>query len=109
MSFSTMVLTGAKTASPHGTPSTDKVASGDFVLFDLGVIHNGYCSDITRTFGVDDISKEQRTIYETVLRAEKAALEAAQLGTEVVTVDKTSPKNSTETIYGEYYHDRMRH
>lgn len=109
MSFSTMVLTGAKTASPHGTPSTDKVANGDFVLFDLGVIHNGYCSDITRTFGVGDISKEQRTIYETVLRAEKAAIEAAQLGTEVGTVDKTAREIITEAGYGEYFTHRIGH
>src|SRR5699024_7222187 len=47
MSFSTMALSGAKTASPHGTPSMKKIEKGDLVLFDLGVVFEGYCSDIT--------------------------------------------------------------
>ena len=49
MSFSTMVLTGANAASPHGTPGMTKIQRGDLVLFDLGVVYDGYCSDITRT------------------------------------------------------------
>ena len=59
MSFSTMVLTGKNAASPHGTPGMTKVQRGDFVLFDLGVIYEGYCSDITRTVAYGDVSDEQ--------------------------------------------------
>src|SRR5699024_8666772 len=33
MSFSTMVLSGGKTASPHGTPDQTKIQKGDMVLF----------------------------------------------------------------------------
>ncbi|MGO4076061.1 M24 family metallopeptidase, partial [Staphylococcus aureus] len=50
MSFSTMVLFGEKSGEPHGNPGQAALKKGDFVLFDLGVIVDGYCSDITRTF-----------------------------------------------------------
>ena len=44
MSFDTLVLTGKNGASPHGVPGETKIEPHDLVLFDLGVVHNGYCS-----------------------------------------------------------------
>ena len=73
MSFDTMVLSGPKTASPHGTPGDRKIQKGDFILFDLGVVYNGYCSDITRTISFGEPTAKMREIYETVRRAEEAA------------------------------------
>ena len=51
---------------------------GDFVLFDLGVIIDGYCSDITRTVAFGDISEEQTRIYNTVLAGQLQAVEACK-------------------------------
>ncbi|NSN52681.1 aminopeptidase P family protein, partial [Enterococcus faecalis] len=42
MSFDTLVLTGKNGASPHGVPGETKIEPHDLVLFDLGVVHNGY-------------------------------------------------------------------
>ncbi|MBB5324496.1 Xaa-Pro aminopeptidase [Anoxybacillus tepidamans] len=60
MSFATMVLTGQKTADPHGVPGLATIQQGDFVLFDLGVVLDGYCSDITRTVVVGKPTDEQK-------------------------------------------------
>lgn len=109
MSFSTMALTGAKTASPHGTPSMKKVEKGDLVLFDLGVIYEGYCSDITRTVAFKSIAKEQETIYHTVLAAEEKAIEAAQLGVPVGKLDQIARDHITANGYGEYFTHRIGH
>ncbi|MGM7682118.1 M24 family metallopeptidase [Cytobacillus sp. Hm23] len=109
MSFQTMVLTGKKTASPHGNPSTDKIQQGDFILFDLGVVVDGYCSDITRTVALGNISDQQQQIYETVLKAELAALEASKPGVEVGKVDKTARDIITSAGYGEYFTHRIGH
>src|SRR5699024_299051 len=46
MSFDTMVLFGDPAAAPHGTPGDRKLQNNECVLFDLGVIYKGYCSDI---------------------------------------------------------------
>lgn len=50
MSFTTMVLFGENAASPHGVPGDTKLKKNQFVLFDLGTMHEGYASDVTRTF-----------------------------------------------------------
>jgi Xaa-Pro dipeptidase len=109
MSFQTMALTGAKTASPHGTPTMKKVENGNMVLFDLGVIFEGYCSDITRTVAYKSITDEQRKIYETVLAAEKKAIDAAQISTAVGKLDQTARNHIESAGYGEYFNHRIGH
>ncbi|RKQ29877.1 M24 family metallopeptidase [Oceanobacillus halophilus] len=109
MSFSTMALSGSKTASPHGTPSSKKITAGDLVLFDLGVIHEGYCSDITRTVAYKSVTNEQKKIYQTVLEAEQKAIETSKLGTEVGKLDKIARDIITNAGYGEYFTHRIGH
>ncbi|WNS74579.1 Xaa-Pro peptidase family protein [Bacillus sp. DTU_2020_1000418_1_SI_GHA_SEK_038] len=109
MSFSTMVLTGVNAASPHGTPGLTKIKKGDFVLFDLGVVVDGYCSDITRTVAYGDINDKQREIYDTVLKAQLAAVEASKPGVPCSEVDLTARKIIAEAGYGEYFPHRLGH
>lgn len=109
MSFTTMALTGPKTASPHGTPSTTKVSSGDLVLFDLGVIYEGYCSDITRTVAFQSISDEQKKIYETVLAAELHAIDASKVNVPVGQVDHAARQTINNAGYGDYFTHRIGH
>lgn len=109
MSFQTMALSGAKTASPHGTPSMKKLEAGDMVLFDLGVLFEGYCSDITRTVAYKSITEEQKNIYETVLAAERKAINAAQIGTAVGQLDKAARDHIDNNGYGEYFTHRIGH
>lgn len=109
MSFSTMVLTGANGASPHGNPGLTKVQKGDLVLFDLGVIVDGYCSDITRTVAYGDINEKQKEIYDTVLKAELAAISEAKPGVSCSAVDLTARNIIAEAGYGEYFPHRLGH
>ncbi|RTR29660.1 aminopeptidase P family protein [Robertmurraya yapensis] len=109
MSFSTMVLTGANGASPHGNPGQTKIQKGDLVLFDLGVVVDGYCSDITRTVAYGDISDKQREIYDTVLKAQLAAVEASKPGVACSEVDLTARKIIADAGYGEYFPHRLGH
>ncbi|MFC4022528.1 M24 family metallopeptidase [Oceanobacillus longus] len=109
MSFNTMALTGLKTASPHGTPSNSKISPGDLVLFDLGVIFEGYCSDITRTFAFQSITDKQKTIYNTVLAAELNAIEVSKLNTSVGKVDQAARQIIQKAGYGDYFTHRVGH
>ncbi|AGT33092.1 dipeptidase [Geobacillus genomosp. 3] len=109
MSFPTTVLTGAKTADPHGAPGTAAVAPGDFVLFDLGVIVDGYCSDITRTVICQTASDEQRLMYDTVRRAQQAAIDVCRPGTAMKAVDGAARTVITEAGYGNYFTHRVGH
>ncbi|QCJ43725.1 aminopeptidase P family protein [Bacillus sp. S3] len=109
MSFSTMVLTGANAASPHGNPGSTKIQKGDFVLFDLGVVVDRYCSDITRTVAYGDINEKQKEIYDTVLKAQLAAIEASKPGVTAAEVDLTARRIISEAGYGEYFPHRLGH
>ncbi len=109
MSFSTMVLTGANAASPHGTPGMTKVQRGDLVLFDLGVVYDGYCSDITRTVAYGDINEKQAEIYETVRKAQEAAISVSKPGISCAELDLTAREIIREKGYGNYFPHRLGH
>ncbi|MCJ7839733.1 Xaa-Pro peptidase family protein [Lederbergia sp. NSJ-179] len=109
MSFDTMVLTGVNAASPHGTPGISRIKKGDFVLFDLGVIYEGYCSDITRTVAFGDISSEQQKIYETVLSAQEAAVNAVKPGVLAKDLDRIARTHIQNAGYGEFFPHRLGH
>ena len=109
MSFSTMVLFGEKSGEPHGNPGQAALKKGDFVLFDLGVIVDGYCSDITRTFIYQEASEQQKDIYNTVLKAELAALDMSQPGVRIGDLDLKARGLIAEAGYGEYFPHRLGH
>lgn len=109
MSFDTMVLSGPKTASPHGIPGVRKIQQGDFILFDLGVVYNGYCSDITRTVAFGEPTDAQRDVYETVRKAEQAAVDLVKPGVKAFEIDKVARDVIDEAGYGEYFTHRIGH
>ncbi|MDF2556997.1 MAG: aminopeptidase family protein [Bacillales bacterium] len=109
MSFDTMVLTGANGASPHGVPGNTKVQHGDLVMFDLGVVIDGYCSDITRTVAFGEPSEQQRAIYETVLKAQTAACNAVKPGKTCADIDLTARNIIAQAGYGEFFPHRLGH
>jgi Xaa-Pro aminopeptidase len=49
MSFPTIVAAGPHGAMPHAMPTDYAIQAGDPVVIDMGVIVDGYCSDLTRT------------------------------------------------------------
>ena len=49
MSFETIVASGLRSAMPHGRATTAPLPRRGFVTLDFGIIHKGYCSDMTRT------------------------------------------------------------
>ena len=65
----------------HYKNNNQVINSGDLVLVDAGCEVSGYASDITRTWPVNGkFSQPQREIYELVLRAELAGIQACQPG-----------------------------
>ncbi|MDQ0174551.1 M24 family metallopeptidase [Bacillus chungangensis] len=109
MSFATTVLAGKNAASPHGVPGLTSIQKGNFVLFDLGVLYKGYCSDITRTVAFGDINAEQQRIYETVLQAQEAAVNAVRPGIMAKELDLTARRIITDAGYGSYFTHRLGH
>lgn len=109
MSFSTMVLTGANAASPHGVPGKTEIKDGDLVLFDLGVVYKGYCSDITRTIPFGELNEKQREIYTVVLEAQEKALALAKPGVKAKELDLIARNHIADAGYGDYFPHRLGH
>ena len=109
MSFDTMVLTGVNGASPHGVSGSTKVQTGDFVMFDLGVNIDGYCSDITRTVAFGEPSEQQKKIYNTVLQAQMAACKTVGPGKTCAEIDLTARNIISDAGFGEFFPHRLGH
>ena len=102
-------LSGPKTASPHGVPGDRKIQKGDFILFDLGVVYNGYCSDITRTVAFGEPTDAQREIYETVKKAEQAAVDLVGPGVQAKEIDDAARNVIDDAGFGDYFTHRIGH
>ncbi len=86
-SFATNASFGPNSAEPHHSPGDDKLKAGDTVLFDYGALFRRYGSDVTRTFFFGKASKKQRRMYEVVLEAQMAGIEAIHAGANGKDVD----------------------
>lgn len=109
MSFDTMVLFGDHAAAPHGTPGDRKLQDDEYVLFDLGVIYNHYCSDITRTVAFGQPSDEANRIYDIVKQAEQSAIDAIKPGVTISTLDNIARGIIEDAGYGDYFPHRLGH
>lgn len=79
--YTTIVGGGENACVLHYIENNQPLRDGDLVLIDAGAEYGCYASDITRTFPVNGkFSKEQRNIYQIVLDAQYAAIDAAQPG-----------------------------
>jgi Xaa-Pro aminopeptidase len=79
--YPSIVGGGANGCILHYTENSEELKDGDLLLIDAGMENEGYASDITRTFPVNGkFSQAQRAIYELVLEAQYAAIEAVVPG-----------------------------
>lgn len=79
--YGSIVAAGANACVLHYRASDAAVRAGDLVLIDAACELDGYASDITRTFPADGrFTGPQRALYDVVLAAQAAALEASVEG-----------------------------
>ncbi len=80
--YSSIVGGGRNGCILHYVENRDSLCAGDLVLIDAGCELDHYASDITRTFPVNGVfSKEQKALYELVLKAQLAAIAVIKPGT----------------------------
>lgn len=108
-SFDTVVVSGLRGALPHGRPTDKLLAEGELVTVDFGAVFQHYCSDMTRTFALGEVSAEQENIYRTVQRAQHAAREAVRPGIRCQDLDKLARDIIEEAGYGEYFSHNLGH
>ena len=102
-SFDTIVASGYRSAMPHGVASEKEIQSGELVTLDYGALYNGYCSDITRTVAVGEVSDELRKIYNVVLEANLRGVKEIKPGMTGREADAITRDYITEMGYGEHF------
>ena len=107
-----LVLLGEFSAFPHGSVTPQVIHEGTIILIDGGCRAEGYSSDITRTFVLGKATDKMKQVFETVQRAQSAALAAAKPGVEAGSVDAAARKVITDAGYGpdyKYFTHRVGH
>lgn len=119
LSFDPILALNANAAKPHALPTDVKLAAGDLLLFDAGTKYKRYCSDRTRTFqfGPDAgfgttqtySDKTRQKVYDLVLKAHDAAIEAARTGMTAMELDGVARKVIEEGGYGKEFVHSLGH
>jgi Xaa-Pro dipeptidase len=110
------VQIGAYAALPHGSTTSQVIREGSIVMIDDGCTVEEYQSDITRTFVLgkapEQAADKLRKVFDTVHRAQAAALAAARPGLECGAVDVAARNVITDAGYGpdyKYFSHRLGH
>jgi len=107
--FDTIVASGKRGALPHGRASQKIIERGDLVTMDFGAVYQGYHSDITRTLCMGTATAKQREVYQIVLAAQLAGVQATSPGKLGKDIDAVSRKIITKAGYGEYFGHGLGH
>ena len=109
-SFDPIVAFGVNAADPHHMPDDTVIKEGDVVLFDVGCVYKGYCSDMTRTFFYrKEPSDVQKKVYNLVRKANEDAENMVKAGIRLCDIDKCARDVISEGGYGEYFTHRLGH
>lgn len=107
--FDTIVASGVNSSKPHAHPTTKVICKGDAITLDFGARYKGYCSDMTRTFFLDEPDAKLLNIYNIVLNAQQLALEAVKPGIVCNTIDKIARDFIADNGYGEFFTHGLGH
>jgi Xaa-Pro aminopeptidase len=107
-SFTPIIAAGANGSVMHHIPGEAPIEHGS-LLVDWGALLDGYCSDMTRTFGIGQMPPRIAEIYPIVLEAQLAAIEACAAGETCASIDGVARKIITDAGYGEHFGHGLGH
>lgn len=92
--FDTIVAAGPNAAKPHHAPSDRPIQPNEPVIIDMGARVSGYNGDLTRTICLGTPDAELVRIYNAVLEAQLAGLDAFRAG-----VSASAPDLATREVF----------
>ena len=107
--FDFIVASGVRGALPHGIASDKPLASGELVTIDFGTRINGYHSDETVTLALGEVDGNLRQIFDIVLEAHDAALEAVAPDVPIADLDAVARDLIRTRGFGEYFGHGLGH
>lgn len=108
-SFDTIVASGKRSSLPHGVATDKIIEDKDAVVIDMGAVFNGYCSDITRTVFVGEMTKEQERVYDLVAKAQKFAIDAIEAGVSCKAVNEVAVNEFRKNAMDKFFVHSLGH
>jgi Xaa-Pro aminopeptidase len=97
--YTSIVGSGRNATTLHYTSNDNKLASGELVLIDAACELEGYASDVTRTYPVGgSLEGPGRAIYEVVLAAQQASIQACRPGANLDEIHDTAVRALVEGL-----------
>lgn len=109
MAFDCIVASGPNSALPHAMPTSRVFKKGDILTLDFGCVVDGYCSDMTRTFAIGEITAEAEEVYHLVNKARSEAIRVAKAGMTSKALDHVARSVIEEGGYGPYFSHSLGH
>ena len=108
--FSPIVASGVNAANPHHFPTDKEFREGELVIVDWGATHEGYFSDITRTYAIgNQIDEKLVRAYKAVRLANQAGRSTAVAGVKAGDVDSATRKVIEDHGFGDFFTHRTGH
>jgi Xaa-Pro aminopeptidase len=109
-SFPSIVAAGPHSALPHAEPREVEIPRDTLVTIDWGALHEGYCSDCTRTFATGErLPEDARGVYQLVLHAQLEALAALRPGPTGREIDGVAREIIEQGGHGEHFGHGLGH
>ena len=108
-SFNTIVATGANGALPHAVPGTSRLRKNKSLTIDMGLILDGYCSDMTRNFVPQNATKRYLKLHRIVRKAQLAGMAAIKSGVRGCDADKAARDVIVKAGFGDKFGHSLGH
>ncbi len=107
--FAPIVASGPNGANPHALPGERRLTPGDLLVVDWGARWHGYAADLTRTFGVGQVDRQEQEIHAIVRRANRAGRTAGRPEFPCAMIDEAARTVIEKAGYGDHFTHRTGH
>jgi len=109
LAFEAIVASGPHGAMAHHDPGDRAIQAGEPIVIDFGAKVDGYCADLTRTVSLGRADDKYDEVYETVRRAQQAALDGIRAGMPGVQADALAREAIVAAGYGDFFGHGLGH
>ena len=108
--FEPIIGVGPTAALPHAHAGQRAIHESPVLLIDWGAqTPSGYRSDLTRVFVTGKVTKQMKTVFDVVLKAQQAAVDAIKPGVRCADVDTIARNIIADAGFGRYFGHGLGH
>ena len=101
--FDIIIAAGARSSMPHCQANETVIRNNQTLLVDMGVVYEGYCSDLTRPLFLGKMNALYKKIHRIVLDAQHSGIRKAGPGVLASEVDAACRSTINKSGYGKYF------